>query len=100
MERDLSGIMSFASYTMLFARCIMRNISTEKTNKGRSILMSLIKNFFLYVILLPSILIIAPIVDFLVYMIFGIVEGWKIAFYETRDTYRTILAEYKDRWGA
>ena len=33
----------------------------------------------------------------LVYMIFGIVEGWKIAFYETRDTYRTSLAEYKDR---
>ena len=62
--------------------------------------MSLIKNFFLYVILLPSILIIAPIVDFLVYTIFGIVEGWKIAFYETRDTYITILAEYRDRWGA
>ena len=62
--------------------------------------MYLIRNFFLYVILLPAILIITPIVDFLVYTIFGIVEGWKIAFYETRDTHRTILAEYRDRWGA
>lgn len=62
--------------------------------------MYLIKNFFLYAILLPSILVITPIVDFLVYTIFGIVEGWKIAFYETRDTYITILAEYRGRWGA
>lgn len=61
--------------------------------------MYLIKNFFLYVILLPSILVITPIVDFLVYTILGVVWGWKEAFYETRDTYRTILAEYKDRWG-
>ena len=61
--------------------------------------MCLIKNFFLYAILLPSILVITPIVDFLVYTIIGIVGGWKEAFYETRDTYRTILAEYGDRWG-
>ena len=98
MERALSGIMSFASYTMSIARYIAKNTSTGRTNKGRSTSMYLIRNFFLYAILLPSILVITPIVDFLVYTIFGIIEGWKKAFYETSDTYRTILAEYKDRW--
>ena len=60
--------------------------------------MYLIRNFFLYVILLPAILIITPIVDFLVYTILGPVGGWCDAYLETRDTYRTIIAEYKDKW--
>lgn len=60
--------------------------------------MCLIRNLFLYVILLPAILIITPIVDFLVYTILGLVGGWCDAYLETRDTYRTIIAEYKDRW--
>lgn len=60
--------------------------------------MYLIRNFFLYVILLPAILIITPIVDFLVYTILVLVGGWCDAYLETRDTYKTILAEYKDRW--
>ena len=61
--------------------------------------MYLIRNIFLYVILLPAILIITPIVDFLVYTILGLVGSWYDAYLETRDTYRTILAEYRNRWG-
>ena len=60
--------------------------------------MYLIRKFFLYVIILPTILVITPIVDFLVYTILGLVGGWCDAYLETRDTYRTIIAEYKDKW--
>ena len=60
--------------------------------------MYLIRKFFLYVIILPTILVITPIVDFLVYTILGLVGGRCDAYLETRDTYRTIIAEYKDKW--
>lgn len=61
--------------------------------------MFLIKNFLLYVVFFPAIMVITPIIDLIVYIVLGIIGGVCEAFSETKDTYSTILAEYKDRWG-
>ena len=58
----------------------------------------LIKDIFLYGVILPLILVVSPIFDVIFYTIRGILVGLKDTFSSTAMLYSSMYLVYKDLW--